>query len=236
MLRKDLLAANAKIFQSQGAALEAHASREVRVLVVGNPCNTNALIASTHAPSIPAGNFSAMTRLDQNRAAGAIAAKLGVSVAAISGVTIWGNHSATQVPDARFAMVAPAGAVETTGVRATVGDEWLLGDLVTATQQRGKAVIGKRGTSSAGSAANGICDHLRDWFCGSSGAPVSMVVPCAGEYGLPAGLFISLPVRCAGGWATEVDTGVAVDDWLQARLDATVAELQEERAQALGSE
>ena len=233
MLRSDLLAANASIFEGQGKALAEHASADVHVLVVGNPCCTNALITSHFAPSIPKTNITALTRLDQNRCVSAIAAKLGVPPAHVSGAFIWGNHSAKQVPDARFATLAAPGATLVKGVRAEVGDEgWLLGDLVHATQQRGKAVIDKRGASSAGSAASAICDHLRDWFLGCPG-PVSMAVPTDGSYGVEEGLVCSFPVKCTGGWAYAVDDTVAVDDWLQGALDASVAELREERAAAL---
>lgn len=235
MLRKDLLVANAKIFQGQGAALAAHAADDVKVLVVGNPCCTNALITAT-AGKLPAANVTAMTRLDQNRCAGAIAVKLSVPVSAIGGVTVWGNHSATQVPDARLATISLPGATEVKGVRAEAGDDaWLLGGLVAGVQQRGKAVIDKRGLSSAGSAASAICDHMRDWFLGSP-TPVSMAVPTDGSYGVEAGLVCSFPVNCTGGWAYAIDTKVPVDDWLQGALDASVAELQEEKAFAFSTE
>ena len=236
MLRKDLLLANAAIFKSQGEALAKYASPSVRVLVVGNPCNTNALITSTHANGISASQISALTRLDQNRCTGMIASKLGVPVRSVGGVIIWGNHSATQVPDASFATVMQAGSSDVVGVASQVDPEWLSGDLVSAVQQRGKAVIDKRGSSSAGSAANSICDHLRDWFLGSDGRTVSMVVPSAGHYGVPEGLFVSLPVTCAGAWQYDVRDDVPMSDSTKALFAATVDELQQERAAVLGEQ
>ncbi len=229
MLRKDLLLANAAIFKSQGEALAKYASPSVRVVVVGNPCNTNALITAKHADSIPGTQITALTRLDQNRCSGLIASKLGVPVRSVGGVIIWGNHSATQVPDASFATVAMPGSSDVAGVASQVGADWLKGELVSTVQQRGKAVIDKRGSSSAGSAANSICDHLRDWFLGTAGRTVSMVVRSSGEYGVAKGLFVSLPVVCQGGWQYTVRDDVPMSDEVKELFAASVQELEQER-------
>jgi len=233
MLRKDLLIANAAIFKSQGQALAKYAAASVRVLVVGNPCNTNALITSTYAAGINPDQITALTRLDQNRCSGMIASKLGVPVRDVGGVIIWGNHSATQVPDATFATTMQNGSSDVVGVASQVDPEWLSGELVSSVQQRGKAVIDKRGSSSAGSAANSICDHLRDWFRGAAGRNVSMVVSTSGQYGVPSGLFVSLPVKCQGAWQYKVNEDVPMSDEIKALFDASVEELQQERAAVL---
>jgi malate dehydrogenase len=234
MLRKDLLLANASIFKAQGEALALHASPMVRVLVVGNPCNTNALITSSHAHGLDSSQISALTRLDQNRCTGMIAAKLECPARNIGGVIIWGNHSATQVPDASFATVTRAGSTDVIGVASQVDAEWLIGELVQSVQQRGKAVIDKRGSSSAGSAANSICDHLRDWFLGSAGRTVSMVVPSNGTYGVAEGLFVSLPVTCSGNWQYQIRPDVPMADSTKQLFAETIKELLEERMAVVG--
>merc|ERR1719210_27374 len=224
MERKDLLAANVKIFKVQGQALDAVAKKSVKVLVVGNPANTNALIASQCAPSIPKENFSALTRLDQNRATSQIAMKCGVPANKVEKVTIWGNHSATQYPDAWQATVNGKPATECVN-----DDAWLKGDFITTVQKRGAAVLEARKLSSAMSAAKAIGDHLRDWICGSNGRWVSMAVNSTGnKYNIPEGLIYSFPVTCEAGKWTIVD-GVAVSDFSREKLVATANELEEER-------
>jgi malate dehydrogenase len=211
MERSDLLAANAAIFAGQGDALDKYAKKSVLVLVVGNPANTNALIAATHAPSIPRENFTALTRLDLNRARALLAGKVGVAPTAVKNVIIWGNHSTTQYADARMAMVARhARGHDSVSVQSLLGDagrEWMRGEFLATIQQRGKTVIDKRGASSAASAANAICDHVRDLWLGSQGDLVSMGVYVAGAgtgagagtpYGVSADLIYSLPVVCDG--------------------------------------
>lgn len=229
MERKDLLAANAAIFKGQGEALERYASRDVKVLVVGNPANTNALIAAKFAPSIPRANFTALTRLDQNRAKSAIAKRTGTAVDAVTGVIIWGNHSTTQYPDVRFATAAGA------PVPAAVADDaWLHGPFITAIQQRGKAVIDKRGASSAASAAHAIVDHVRDWLLGSAGAWVSMGVVTGADapYGIASDLVFSFPLITHRGGSYSVVADLAVDAFSADKLKATEKELLEERTMA----
>ena len=224
MERKDLLEANGAIFTVQGKALSDSASKDVRVLVVGNPANTNALIAMNNAPNIDNGRFTAMTRLDHNRAMAQLAAKTGTTVRDITKMTIWGNHSATQYPDLFHAEVKGQNAA------ALVDDQaWLEGEFIPTVQQRGAAIIEARGLSSAASAANAAIDHMRTWALGSpEGDWVSMAIPSDGSYGVPEGLMSSFPVTCSGGEYSIVQ-GLDIDEFSQGRIDATVAELAEER-------
>jgi len=228
MERKDLLAANIKIFKAQGAALDQHAKKSVKVLVVGNPANTNALICSKYAPSIPKENFSAMTRLDQNRAKSQIAAKLNVNAQEVKNVIIWGNHSSTQFPDAKHATVGGKPVPEALG-----DDNWLQGDFVSTVQKRGAAVIAARKLSSAMSAANAACDHMRDWFSGTAaGEFTSMGVFSDGSYSVPEGIMYSYPVTITDGkWSIKQD--LPIDDFAKSKMAATADELVSERADAL---
>jgi len=224
MERKDLLEANAAIFSVQGKAINDHASRDIRVLVVGNPANTNALIASSNAPDIPAGNFTAMTRLDHNRAMAQLATKTGNHVNDITCMTIWGNHSATQFPDVSNASVSGSKATD------LVDQNWLAEEFIPVVQQRGAAIIKARGASSAASAASAAIDHVRDWALGTpDGDWVSMAIPADGSYGIEPGIIYSYPVRCSGG-QYEVVQGLSIDDFSRERMDATETELREERA------
>ncbi len=223
MERKDLLGANGKIFVPQGRALNERASRGVKVLVVGNPANTNAYIAMKSAPDLPRESFSAMVRLDQNRAMSQVAKKLGVPVTDVKKLTIWGNHSATQYPDVFHA------EVNGKGVAAQVNDQaWIEKDFIPKVQQRGKAIIEARGASSAASAASAAIDHIRDWALGTpKGDWVSMAVPSDGSYGIPEGIMYGFPTTCEGGrWS--IVQGLEIDAFSRARMDATLAELQEE--------
>jgi len=224
MERKDLLLANAQIFSAQGKALDAVASRDVRVLVVGNPANTNALIARANAPGLPGGNFTAMTRLDHNRAIAQLADKTGVHVTAIRRMTIWGNHSSTQYPDISHALVDGKSA------SSLVERDWIENTFIPTVQQRGAAVIKARGSSSAASAASAALDHMRTWFSGSAeGDWVSMGIPADGSYGIGEGVIYSYPVTCQGG-QYKIVPGLAIDDFSRARMTASDAELREERA------
>ena len=224
MERKDLLEANAAIFSVQGKALNEHANRDVKVLVVGNPANTNALITQANAPDLDARNFTAMTRLDHNRAKAQLAAKTDSHVNDIKCMTIWGNHSATQYPDISHATVNGKAA------RELVVQEWLVDDFIPVVQQRGAAIIKARGASSAASAASAAIDHMRDWVLGTpDGDWVSMAVPADGSYGVDAGVIYSYPVRCSGG-DYEVVQGLDIDDFSRARMDETDKELREERS------
>ena len=221
MERKDLLEANAAIFSVQGKALNDNASRDVKVLVVGNPANTNALIAQRNAPDLKARNFTAMTRLDHNRAMAQLAAKAGKHVTEIDGLCIWGNHSATQYPDIHRARVAGEGAM------SIIDMEWYTADFIPTVQQRGAAIIEARGASSAASAANAAIDHMRDWVLGTDSV-VSMGVYSDGSYGVAEGLIYSFPVTCQGGdWS--IVQGVEVNGFSQEKMEATEAELAEER-------
>ncbi len=223
MERKDLLEANAAIFSVQGKAINEHASREIRVLVVGNPANTNALIASSNAPDVDPRNFTAMTRLDHNRAKAQLAAKTNCHVNDIRRMTIWGNHSATQYPDVSHASVKGTNATE------LVDKEWLSSEFIPVVQQRGAAIIKARGASSAASAASAAIDHMHDWALGTPKEDwVSMAVPADGSYGIEPGVFYSYPVRCSDGQYEIVD-GLTIDDFSRARMDETDAELREER-------
>ncbi|MEE8426430.1 MAG: malate dehydrogenase [Woeseiaceae bacterium] len=224
MERKDLLEANGEIFSVQGKAIDAHATRNIRVLVVGNPANTNALIASCNAPDIDPRNFTAMTRLDHNRAIAQLAAKTSTHVSDIRCMTIWGNHSATQYPDIHHAMVAGRAA---TGL---IESSWVAGQFIPVVQQRGAAIIDARGASSAASAASAAIDHMRDWALGSASDDwVSMAIPADGSYGIEPGIIYSYPVRCQDG-DYEIVKDLTIDDFSQSRMDVTEAELREERA------
>ena len=224
MERKDLLEANGGIFKPQGKALSDNAASDVKILVVGNPANTNALIAMNNAPNIPNERFTAMTRLDHNRAIAQLAAKTGTTVSDITKMTIWGNHSATQYPDLFHAVVKGLNA------EALVNDQaWLENDFIPTVQQRGAAIIEARGLSSAASAANAAIDHMRTWALGSAkGDWVSMAIPSDGSYGVAEGIISSFPVSCANG-KYEIVQGLDIDDFSRGRIDASVAELVEER-------
>ncbi len=224
MLRKDLIHKNGPIFVGQGKALNKGAS-DLRVLVVGNPANTNCLIAASHAPDIPKNRFMAMTRLDHNRARAQLAQKSGQPVSAVTRMTIWGNPSATQFPDTAHALIGGQPVSE------VIADEaWIQGDFITTVQKRGAAIIGARGKSSAASAANAAVDHIRDWAHGTAdGDWVSMAVHSEGAYGVPEGLYCSVPCTIKDGEYTVVE-GLEFSEFGQAKLDATVAELQEEKA------
>lgn len=224
MERKDLLEANGAIFTVQGKALSDNAAADVRVLVVGNPANTNSLIAMNNAPNIPNERFTAMTRLDHNRAMAQLATKTGTTVNDITKMTIWGNHSATQYPDLFHAEVNGQNAA------ALVNDQaWLEGSFIPTVQQRGAAIIEARGLSSAASAANAAIDHMHDWALGTpAGDWVSMAIPSDGSYGVPEGLISSFPVTCTDGQYSIVQ-GLDIDDFSRARIDASTAELGEER-------
>lgn len=223
MERKDLLEANAAIFSVQGKAIDENASKDIKVLVVGNPANTNALITQRNAPSINPRNFTAMTRLDHNRAMTQIAQKTGKTVNDVTNMTIWGNHSATQYPDLFNAKVSGETASD------LVDQEWLESDFIPTVQQRGAAIIKARGASSAASAANAAIDHMRSWALGTEGSDwVSMGVYSDGSYGIQEGLIYSFPCRCSNGdW--EIVQGVDVNDFSRAKMQATEQELAEER-------
>ncbi len=222
MERKELIEANAAIFSVQGKALSDHASRLVKILVVGNPANTNSLIAQRNAPDLDPRQFTAMTRLDHNRAEAQLAAKTGEHVTAVNDLCIWGNHSATQYPDLHRATVNGKAALE------LVDTHWYENDFIPTVQQRGAAIIEARGASSAASAANAAIDHMRSWALGSNGKVVSMAVYSDGSYGVEKGLIYSFPVVCAeGDW--QIVQGLQINDFSQQRMDATEAELCEER-------
>ena len=231
MERGDLLEANGAIFKPQGQALNNHAADDVKVLVTGNPANTNALIAMSNAPDIPAGRFNALTRLDHNRAKAQLAQKAGVSVNEVRRMTIWGNHSATQYPDLFNAQVGGQNAAE------LVGDQdWLENTFLPTVQQRGAAIIEARGASSAASAANATIEHMRDWVLGTpEGDWVSMAVPSDGSYDITEGLVSSFPCTTSNGEYTIVQ-GCEINDFSRTKIDASVAELAEERdaVRALG--
>ncbi|MGS2744231.1 malate dehydrogenase [Halomonas sp. LS-001] len=222
MERKDLLEANAAIFSVQGKALNDHASRDVKVLVVGNPANTNALIASCNAPDLDAGQFTAMTRLDHNRALTQLAQKTGKHVTDVENMIIWGNHSATQYPDLAQCKVDGKAAFD------LVERDWYENDFIPTVQQRGAAIIKARGASSAASAASSAIDHMRDWALGSDGI-VSMAIPSDGSYGIEAGIIYSYPVRCQGG-KYEIVQGFELDAFSKEKMQATEKELRDERA------
>ena len=225
MERADLLEANGGIFGPQGKAINDNASRDIRVLVVGNPANTNALIAQSAAPDIDPERFTAMTRLDHNRAMTQIAQKLGATVNDVTRMTIWGNHSATQYPDLFHCEVGGANAA------AAVDDQaWIDGEFIPTVQKRGAAIIEARGASSAASAANAAIDHMRSWALGTpDGDWVSMAIPSNGSYEIPEGVISSFPVTCAGGGYSIVG-GLDIDDYSRGKIDASAAELVDERA------
>ena len=223
MERKDLLLANAQIFSAQGRALDEAASRDVRVLVVGNPANTNALIAASNAPGIERRNFTAMTRLDHNRSLGQLAEKTGKHTTAIRRMIIWGNHSATQYPDIAHCTIGGKPA------RSLIDTQWYREQFIPLIQQRGAAIIKARGSSSAASAASAAIDHMHDWALGTpDGDWVSMAVPADGSYGIGEGVMYSYPVTCKGG-RYEIVQGLSVDEFGRGRMDATHRELLEER-------
>jgi malate dehydrogenase len=224
MERSDLLEANGGIFKPQGQALNDHAADDVKILVVGNPANTNCLIAQSNAPDIPRERFTAMTRLDHNRAIAQLAKKTGAAVREITNVTIWGNHSATQYPDIFHAKVKGEDATQ------VIDDqEWLESDFIPTVQKRGAAIIEARGASSAASAANAAIDHVHDWVLGTpDGDWVSMAIPSDGSYDVEQGLISSFPVTCKNG-SYEIVQGLEVGDFSRSRIEATVNELGEER-------
>ena len=223
MERKDLLTENARIFSVQGAAINAVASRDIRVLVVGNPANTNALIAASNAPDLDRRQFTAMTRLDHNRAISQLAAQTGKPSTTITRMSIWGNHSATQYPDISHALISGSPAIE------LVDQAWVVDDFIPTVQQRGAAIIKARGASSAASAASAAVDHVRTWVQGTPENDwVSMAIPSDGSYGISDGLIYSYPVICSGGHY-EIVQALEVDEFSQARMSETEQELLEER-------
>jgi malate dehydrogenase len=229
MERSDLLEANGGIFKPQGEAIAAGAAEDVRVLVVGNPANTNCLIAMSNADGVPRERFTAMMRLDHNRAVAQLAAKLGTGVTDVSNVTIWGNHSTTQYPDLVNAKVRGQSAWD------AVDDEaWIADEFIPRVAKRGAAIIEARGASSAASAANAAIDHMRDWVLGTpSGDWVSMGVPADGSYGVEKGIVAGFPCRCSGGEWSIVE-GLEIPDFSRARIDASATELHEEREAVAG--
>ncbi len=222
MERSDLLTENGKIFKPQGQALNEHASRDVKVLVIGNPANTNALITMRNAPDLDPRQFTAMTRLDHNRAINQLAAKTGADVTDISHVAIWGNHSASQYPDLTHATVRGEPAM------TLVDERWVRDEFIPRVQRRGAEVIAARGMSSAASAAFAGLTHMRDWVSGSAGNWISMAVSSDGSYGIPAGLFYSFPVTTSGGDYAIVQ-GLEIDEFSRGKMDATGRELEDER-------
>jgi malate dehydrogenase len=237
MERKDLLVANGNIFKGQGKALDKYAKKTVKVAVVGNPDNTNALICSLNAPSIPKSSFTALTRLDQNRAEGQIALKVGVPVESVSNVIIWGNHSATQYPDVSHATITDypePGYTE--NVESCVDQKWLEEFFIPTVQKRGAAIIAARQLSSAASAASAACDHVHDWLVGTKpGKTVSMGVSSDGNtYGITQGLIYSFPVTCSAGTWKIVD-GYKISDYSRGKMTITEKELLEEKSQALSN-
>jgi malate dehydrogenase len=224
MERKDLLLKNAEIFTVQGKAINAVASRDIKVLVVGNPANTNAYIAMKSAPDINPRNFTAMLRLDHNRALSQLAIKAGVAVADIDSLVVWGNHSPTMYPDYRFATVNGG------SLRDKIGDEaWNRETFIPKVGKRGAAIIEARGLSSAASAANAAIDHIRDWSLGTNGKWATMGIPSDGSYGIPKDVMYGFPVTCKDG-KYEIVQGLAIDDYSRGMMDKTLAELEEERA------
>src|SRR5580765_5692296 len=224
MERKDLLEANGKIFAPQGQALDRVASRKVKVLVVGNPANTNCLIAMKNAPSLKPQQFTAMMRLDHNRALTQVAQKTGKAVSAVKKMSIWGNHSATQYPDVFHAEVDGQNAAKLINDQA-----WIEGTFIPTVQKRGAAIIDARGLSSAASAANAAVDHIRDWVAGTrDGDWVSMGIPSDGSYGIPEGVIYGYPVTCKGG-QYQIVKGIDISEFSRGRMNATLKELHEER-------
>jgi len=228
MERGDLLEANGGIFKPQGRALNDHAASDLKVLVVGNPANTNCLIAQSNAPDIPRERFTAMMRLDHNRAIAQIANKTGSEIREVTNMTVWGNHSATQYPDVLHAKVRGTSAADAVGNR-----DWVENDFIPTVQKRGAAIIEARGASSAASAANAAVDHVHDWILGTpQGDWVSMAIPSDGSYGIEEGVFCGYPCTCSNG-QYKIVTGLEIDEFSQTRINATVSELREER-QAVG--
>jgi malate dehydrogenase len=224
MERGDLLTENGKIFGPQGAAMNAHSSRDIKVLVVGNPANTNALIAQASAPDLNPRNFTAMTRLDHNRAMAQLSEKTGIHHSDVTNMLIWGNHSATQYPDISFAKVGGQTATD------LVEQDWYVNEFIPTVQQRGAAIIKARGASSAASAASAAIDHMRSWALGTAeGDWVSMAVPADGSYGIDAGIIYSFPCVCKDG-DYQIVQGLEINAFSRERMDATDAELREERA------
>lgn len=224
MERADLLSANGGIFGPQGEALNAGAAEDIKVLVVGNPANTNALIAASHAPDIPSSRFTAMTRLDHNRALAQLATKAGCHVTDIDKVTVWGNHSSTQYPDLTQATVKGAPITDILADRA-----WVENDFIPTVAKRGAAIIDARGASSAASAASAAIDHVHDWVLGTSGSWTSSSVMSDGSYGLPEGIISSFPCTSENGeW--KIVQGLEIDDFSRAKIDASAAELVEEKS------
>lgn len=235
MERKDLLAANVKIFKSQGQAIDKVAKKTIKVVVVGNPANTNAYICKKYAPSIPPQNFTALTRLDQNRAQAQVAARLGVPNSAVKNCVIWGNHSSTQYPDLTYAVVN-VGGKEVKAREAIKDDNWVKNDFVKTVQQRGAAVIKARKLSSAMSAAKAIVDHVHDWWFGvPEGSMVSMAVPSDGSYGIEEGLVYSFPVRTKPDHTYEIIKDLTIDDFSREKMDITMKELVDEKNMAMSA-
>lgn len=234
MERKDLLAANVRIFKSQGQALDQYAKKTVKIVVVGNPANTNCLIASKYAPSIPAENFSCLTRLDHNRARGQVALKLNVTSDNVRNVIIWGNHSSTQFPDLRHAQVTLNNGEVKNAYEALNDENWIKNEFIPIVQKRGAAILAARKLSSAMSAAKAICDHLRDWWFGTSNDDwISMGVISDGSYGIEKNLVYSFPVRIDKNRNWSIVQGLSVDDWSRDLMNKTAQELIEERNDAL---
>src|SRR5688572_4658158 len=223
MERKDLLLKNAEIFTVQGRAIDAVASRNVKVLVVGNPANTNAYIAMKSAPSLPKENFTAMLRLDHNRALSQLSTKIGKPVAAIENLIVWGNHSPTMYPDYRFVKV------DGKSIAGSVDDAWNRETFIPKVGKRGAAIIEARGLSSAASAANAAIDHIRDWVLGTNGKWATMGIPSDGSYGIPKDVMYGFPVVCKDG-KYEIVRDLPIDDYSRTMMDKTLAELEEERA------
>ena len=223
MERKDLLTANSKIFSVQGKAINDHANKDIKVLVVGNPANTNALITMANAPSIKHGNITAMTRLDHNRALSQLASKTGKHSTDVKKLTIWGNHSSTQYPDISHATISGESASQ------QIEQDWYRGTFIPTVQKRGAAIIEDRGASSAASAANAAIDHIRTWEAGTNeGDWVSMAIPSDGSYGIDEGLIYSFPCTCSDG-QYKIVQGLEIDEFSREKMDATLAELKEER-------
>lgn len=223
MERKDLLTANSKIFSVQGKAINDHANKDIKVLVVGNPANTNALITMANAPSIKHGNITAMTRLDHNRALSQLATKTGRHSTDVKKLTIWGNHSSTQYPDISHATISGESAAQ------QIEQDWYRGTFIPTVQKRGAAIIEARGASSAASAANAAIDHIRTWESGTNeGDWVSMAIPSDGSYGIDEGLIYSFPCTCSDG-VYKIVQGLEIDEFSREKMDASMAELKEER-------
>lgn len=236
MERKDLLAANVRIFKSQGMALDKYAKKTCKVLVVGNPANTNCLIASKNAPSIPKENFTCLTRLDHNRAKAQVALKLNVTSDNVRNVTIWGNHSSTQFPDLMHSQVTLNDGKNVPALEAINDDNWMKNEFIPCVQKRGAAIIAARKLSSAMSAAKAICDHLRSWFNGTADNDwVSMGVVSDGSYGIDSDLVFSFPVRIDGNKNWTIVKDLAINDWARSLIEKTENELIAERNDALES-